>query len=95
MRGTTVTDHPIMLPGEDEARRIAGTMREAVAALDRSADLLDRLAAIAAADVAVDLGRHAEAVRAIRRRVAGPPRDQWDVEEADSLGFQGTVEAAD
>ncbi|WP_170221587.1 hypothetical protein [Allostella humosa] len=70
-------------------------MRKTVALLDESAEMLDRLAALAATDVALDLTRHAAAVRAIRRQVAGPPADQWHLDGADSQDFRGEVGAAD
>ena len=94
-RGSGLPDDRYLLPGEGEARHVASTMRRAVAMLDGSADLLDRLAALASGDVAADLGRHAEAIRAIRRQVAGPPRDQWDVEQPDRLCFGTDAGTAD
>lgn len=84
-----------MLPGAQDVVQVACAMRETVAMLDGSADMLEALAGMASADVAGDIYRHAETIRAIRRQVAGPPRDQWEVERSGSLAYQGEAGSAD
>ena len=84
-----------LLPSTGEARQVVSTMRRAIALLDDSADILERLGSLGTDDVTADFRRHADAIRAIRRQVAGPPRDQWDVEQPDSLCFGTDAGTAD
>lgn len=83
------------LPGEDEVRQVAGAMRATVAMLDGTAELLERLASMAANDVAGDFQRHAEAIRAIRRQVAGSPDERWSRDGRGGSPFQPEADAAD
>ena len=83
------------LPGEDEVRQVAGTMRATVAMLDGTAELLERLALMAADDVADDFQRHAEAIRAIRRQVAGAPGECRSPGGYGGLPFHPEADAAD
>ena len=83
------------LPGEGEVRQIAGTMRETVAMLDATAELLERLASMAANDVADDFQRHADAIRAIRRQVAGSPDECRSLDGCGCLPSHPEADAAD
>jgi hypothetical protein len=73
-----------LLAGQRAVLEVACTMRRTVAMLDGSADMLERMADLASATVAVDLRRHAGAVRAIRLQVAGPPHRSRASGEADA-----------
>ena len=74
-RGARVENDNDRLPSAGEARQVVFTMRRAIALLDDSADMLERLGRLGRDDVTADFHRHAAAIRAIRRQVAGPPRE--------------------